>query len=76
MIEKSSNAVCWLMLFAAFVIVGCKTGYEKKKVISEPLVGRALLTSTNYVMSNYAERAIEASGGQEAWSRVRALDLN
>jgi len=63
--------MCWLVLAAAFVVVGCEQGHKEEA--SRP---RAGLTDPNFVMPEYASRAIEATGGRQAWRNKKKLGLD
>lgn len=71
MINQFSNIRCWLVLAAAFVVVGCEQGHKEEA--SRP---RAGLTDPNFVMPEYASRAIEATGGRQAWRNKKKLGLD
>ena len=71
MINRFSNIMCWLVLAAVFVVVGCEQ--EHKEDASRP---RAGLTDPNFVMPEYASRAIEATGGRQAWMKTKKLELD
>jgi len=71
MINRFSNIMCWLVLAAVFVVVGCEQ--EHKKDASRP---RAGLTDPNFVMPEYASGAIEATGGLEAWTKTKKLEFD
>ena len=71
MINRFSNIMCWLVLAAVFVVVGCEQ--EHKEYASRP---RAGLTDPNFVMPEYASRAIEATGGRQAWMKTKKLEFD
>jgi len=71
MINRFSNIMCWLVLAAVFVVVGCEQ--EHKEDASRPRTG---LTDPNFVMPEYASRAIEATGGRQAWMKTKKLELD
>jgi len=71
MINRFSNIMCWLVLAAVFVVVGCEQ--EHKEDASRP---RAGLTDPNFVMPEYASRAIEATGGLKAWTKTKKLEFD
>ena len=71
MINRFSNIMCWLVLAAVFVVIGCEQ--EHKEDAFRPRTG---LTDPNFVMPEYASRAIEATGGRQAWRNKKKLELD
>jgi len=69
MINQFSKTI-WLVLVAAFVVAGCEQGQKEETSVYE------LLTDPNFVMPEYASRAIEATGGPEAWTKAKKLELD
>ncbi len=70
MIKRFSDMMCWLILAAAFVVTGCEQGHKEETSVYE------LLSDPNFVMPEYASGAIEATGGLEAWTKARKLELD
>lgn len=60
----------WLILVAAFIAAGCEQGHKEETSVYE------LLTDPNFVMPEYASRAIEATGGRQAWRNKKKLELD
>lgn len=67
MINRLSNMVCLLLLVTAFVVAGCQRGYKPDVLVYEPLM------DPNFVMPDYVSRAIEATGGCQAWTKAKKL---
>lgn len=70
MINRFSNMMCWLVLVAAFIVVGCEQEHKEDALVYERL------TDPNFVMPEYASRAIEATGGRQAWRNKKKLELD
>jgi nitrite reductase/ring-hydroxylating ferredoxin subunit len=69
MINQFSKTI-WLVLVAAFVVAGCEQGQKEETSVYE------LLTDPNFVMPEYASRAIGATGGPEAWTKAKKLEFD
>ena len=71
MINRFSNTMCRLIFVAAFVVAGCQQEYkEEDKSPYEPLL------DPNFIVPDYASRAIEATGGLDAWTKAKKLRLD
>lgn len=70
MINRFSNIMCWLVLAAIFVVVGCEQEHKEEASVHE------LLSDPNFVMPEYASGAIEATGGLKAWTKTKKLQLD
>ena len=56
---------------AAFVVAGCQQEYkEEDKLPYEPLL------DPNFIVPDYASRAIDATGGFDAWTKAKKLRLD
>ncbi len=73
------SKIIWLVLIAAFVVAGCEQGQKEETSVYE------VLLDPNFVMPEYASRAIEATGGLdqplrgaglEAWRNKKKLELD
>ena len=69
MINRFSKII-WLVLIAAFVVAGCEQEQKEETSVYE------LLTDPNFVMPEYASRAVEATGGLEAWMKTKKLEFD
>ena len=70
MIKRLSNLVYWLI--AMMVIVpGCQRQYDDEEV---PVL--APLNDPNFVVPDYASRAIEAAGGHRVWAKTENIRLD
>lgn len=69
MINRFSNVACRLILVVVFVVAGCERGYKEKEetVVYNPLA------DPNLVLPDYAARAVEASGGLQAWAATKQI---
>ncbi len=70
MINRFSNIMCRLVLAAVFVVVGCEQEHKEDASVYE------VLLDPNFVMPEYASRAIEATGGRQAWRNKKKLELD
>jgi len=71
MIKSFPKQTAWLIVVTAFVIAGCQEGQRRKEAVY-----RHPLTDPNVVVPDYVFRAIEATGGQRAWTKVKKLNLD
>lgn len=69
MINWFSKTV-WLVLLAAFVLVGCEQQYKEDESFSN------LLSDPNFVVPDYASRALKATGGRRAWIKAGKLKFD
>jgi len=70
MINRVSNPAWALVLVTTLVITGCQQGYKKEVPAYNPL------TDPNFIVSDYASRAIEAAGRQQAWTNAKEVHLD
>jgi len=72
MVNRFSNIMCWLMLVTVFVGTGCEQEYKRKEeaVVLNPLA------DPNFIVPGYTVRAIEATGGRQAWIRAKKLEFD
>ena len=64
------SKIIWLVLVATFVIAGCEQRQKEETSVYE------VLLDPNFVMPEYASRAIEATGGLEAWRNKKKLEFD
>lgn len=60
----------YLLIGGVVFFVGCKLSYQRAPVKIEPVA------DVNMVLADYAEQAIEASGGRSAWRQTDELALD
>jgi len=64
------SKVVWLFLLPAFIVAGCEQGSKRELSPSE------VLLDPNLVMPDYVSSAIEATGGLQAWTKAKELELD
>lgn len=64
------NTMCWLAFVTVFVVAGCEGRYKEEPVALNPLV------DPNFVVPDYAWRAVEATGGRWAWLKAEKLHVD
>ncbi|MHC4460286.1 MAG: hypothetical protein ACYS6W_08555 [Planctomycetota bacterium] len=69
MINRFSKII-WLILAAAFVLAGCEQEQKEETSVYN------VLLDPNFVMPEYASRAIGATGGLEAWMKTQKLEFD
>ena len=70
MINRLSNMVCWLVLVMAFIVAGCQQEHKKETTADESKV------EVSVVVPEYASRAIDATGGRQAWIKAKRLEFD
>ena len=70
MTNRFSRKIIWLVFLLAFVVAGCEQGHKEEVVVYEPLI------DPNFIVPDYASRAIEATGGRQAWTKAKKLRLD
>lgn len=70
MINRLSNMMCWLVLAMVLVVMGCEQKSKEEMLVYE------MLTDPNFVMPDYASRAIEATGGRRAWTKTERIEFD
>jgi hypothetical protein len=71
MINQVSKAI-FLFLVTIFAVAGCEQ--QHKEVVAVPLYEHLL--DPNFVIPDYASGAIEATGGKQAWAKVKKLEFD
>jgi len=69
MINRFSNMAFGLVLVSVFVVAGCE------RECKEPAAGEAKV-ETNVLVPDYVGRAIEATGGRQAWTKAKKLEFD
>lgn len=69
MVNRFSKII-WLILAAAFIVAGCEQEQKEETSVYN------VLLDPNFVMPEYASRAIEATGGLEAWTKTKKLEFD
>jgi hypothetical protein len=59
-----------------FVTAGCKQEYKEDISAYGLLIDPNLLTNPNFIVPDYASRAIEATGGRQAWMKAKKLSAD
>ena len=81
MANRFSKVICWFVFVMVFVVAGCQRGYRKDVPAYEQVVDANLsidpnlLIDPNFIVPDYASRAIEATGGRQAWMRTKKLTI-
>lgn len=74
MVNWLSNMVCWLVLVVSIAVfgifAGCQQEYREDEPPYEPLL------DPNFIVPDYASRAIEATGGRQAWTKAGELEFD
>ena len=76
MANRFSSVICWLVLVVVFTLEGCEQRYRKDVSAYEQVVDPNLLVDPNFVVPEYVSRAIEATGGRQAWMRTKKIALD
>ncbi len=79
MINWQSNIVCWLFLVVSVVVVGIVAGCQQEYKQEPEAQIDVFVVEPNLVVESlpdYASRAIEATGGRQAWTEAKSLRLD
>ena len=71
MINRFSRII-WLILVTIFIVSGCEKQHEE----AAPLLLYEQLIDPNFVIPDYASGAIEATGGKQAWAKIKKLEFD
>ena len=70
MINRFFSVICCLAIVTLFVITGCQQQHKPEPVVYEPLF------DPNFIVPNYAFRAMKATGGLQAWADTKEIKLD
>lgn len=76
MVSRFSNILCLLVIVAVFIVAGCEQEYKEDMSVCELLIDPNLLTDPRFIVPDYAHRAMEATGGRQAWIRTKELSVD
>ena len=76
MINWLSNMLCWLVLMVLIAVIGIVAGCQQEYKEEPKAPIDVIVVEPNVVVPNYASRAIEATGGLDAWTKAKKLRLD
>ena len=76
MVSRFSNILRLLVIVAVFIVAGCEQEHKKDVSAHKSRIDPNLLTDPSFIVPDYAHRAMEATGGRQAWIRTKELSVD